>query len=72
MLILIAALVLGVILFRNSPRLEAPAETADMAVRAYVDGKPVKSYVKEYGNGNEQYRNLSVLREGNAKRDSVR
>ena len=27
MLILIAALVLGVFLFRNSPRLEAPAET---------------------------------------------
>ena len=27
MLILIAALVLGVLLFRNSPRLEAPAET---------------------------------------------
>jgi len=44
MLILIAALVLGVILFRNRPRLEAPADTA---VRAYVDGKPVKSYVKE-------------------------
>lgn len=47
MLILIAALVLGVFLFRNSPRLEAPAETADTAVQAYVDGKPVKSYVKE-------------------------
>ena len=47
MLILIAALVLGVLLFRNSPRLEAPAETADTAVRAYVAGKPVKSYVNE-------------------------
>ena len=47
MLILIAALVLGVLLFRNSPRLEAPAETADTAVRAYVDGKPMKSYVNE-------------------------
>ena len=38
---------LHVLLFRNSPRLEAPAETADTAVRAYVDGKPVKSYVNE-------------------------
>lgn len=50
MLILIMALVLGVILFRGSPRLEAPTEmvkTAETAVRAYVDGKPVKSYVKE-------------------------
>ena len=51
MLMLIAALILGVLLFRNSPRLEAPAETAaetaEPAVRAYVDGKPVKSYVKE-------------------------
>ena len=48
MLILIAALVFSAFLLRNSLRLEAPAEKpSDPAVRAYVDGKPVKSYVKE-------------------------
>jgi hypothetical protein len=52
MLILIAALVIGVFLFGRSPRLErsraACVEAAQPAVvRAYVDGKPVKSYLKE-------------------------
>lgn len=51
MLLLFAALILGVFLFGRSPRLErspdASAETSKPVVRAYVDGKPVKSYLKE-------------------------
>ena len=53
MLILIAVLALGALLFSRIPRLEGSPdartrmETAKPAVRAYVDGKPVKSYVKE-------------------------
>ena len=48
MLLLIAAVIFGVYLFRRNPRLEGAAETnTDTVVRAYVDGKPVRSYVKE-------------------------
>jgi hypothetical protein len=51
MLILIAAVILGVFLVSRNPRLErspgAYVEATKPAVRAYVDGKPVKSYLKE-------------------------
>ena len=48
MLLWIAALVIGVLLFRNSLRLEgASGVNSEKTVRAYVDGKPVDSYVKE-------------------------
>ncbi len=48
MLLLIAAVVLGVFLFSRSPRLEeAPEGTAGKTVHAFVDGKPVESYLKE-------------------------
>lgn len=48
MLLLIAAVAFGVFLFRRNLRLEGAAEAnTDTAVRAYVDGKPVRSYVKE-------------------------
>ncbi len=48
MLILIAGLVFGILLYRRSLRLEgASGSEAARSVRAYVDGKPVASYVKE-------------------------
>ena len=53
MLLLIAALIFGVVLFSRSPRLEGASESRACveekkpAVRAYVDEKPVKSYLKE-------------------------
>ena len=48
MLILIGILVFSAFLYRKSLRLEGAAETnQDLSVRAYVDGKPVDSYVKE-------------------------
>ena len=48
MLLLIAAVVLGVFLFSRNPRLEEASEgTAGKAVHACVDGKPVESYLKE-------------------------
>ena len=51
MLLLMIAVIFGVILFSRSPRLDRSsgvcAEAAKPAVRAYVDGKPVKSYLKE-------------------------
>ena len=53
MLILIVALIIGVFLCSRSPRLEGASdartymEAAKPDVRAYVDGKPVKSYLKE-------------------------
>ncbi len=51
MLLLIVAVVFGVFLFTRSPRLERSSggyvEPAKHTVRAYVDGKPVKSYLKE-------------------------
>ena len=51
MLILIAALVFGTLLFTRAPRI-ASASEADprKKVRAYVDGKPVDSYIKEDSN----------------------
>ena len=52
MLILLAALVLGVFLVSRAPRLERASGTDTEVwirpdVRAWVDGKPVKSYLKE-------------------------
>ena len=53
MLLLIVALIFGVFLFSRSPRLEnasnarAYVEATKPVVRTYVDGKPVKSYLKE-------------------------
>ena len=51
MLLLIVALIFGVLLLSRSPRLERSSggyvEPAKRTVRAYVDGKPVKSYLKE-------------------------
>jgi hypothetical protein len=51
MLLLIVALIFGVFLFSRSPRLERNSatyvEATKPVVRAYVDGKPVKSYLKE-------------------------
>ena len=51
MLLLIVALIFGVLLLSRSPRLERSSgghvEPAKHTVRAYVDGKPVKSYLKE-------------------------
>ena len=53
MLFLIAAVIFGVFLLSRSPRLEgvsdvrAHVEEKNSTVRAYVDGKPVKSYLKE-------------------------
>ena len=51
MLLLIVAVIFGVFLFSRSPRLERSSgdyvEAAKPVVRAYVDGKPVKSYLKE-------------------------
>ena len=52
MLILLAVLAIGVFLFSRIPRLERASEmNTDMMshpnVRAYVDGKPVKSHLME-------------------------
>ena len=55
MLLLIAALVVGMLLFCRNLRLEGASDVrayveekpAAPVVRAYVDGKPVKSYLKE-------------------------
>ncbi len=55
MLLLIVALVLGVLLFSRNMRLESASSARVYVeekptlpvVRAYVDGKPVKSYLKE-------------------------
>ncbi len=57
MLLLIVALVFGVLMFGRGRRLEgADSRTSNVracveerkpTVRAYVDGKPVKSYLKE-------------------------
>lgn len=53
MILLIIALVFGVLLFSRNLRLESASdvrayvEEKKPAVRAYVDGKPVKSYLKE-------------------------
>ena len=55
MLLLIVALVLGLLLFSRNMRLESASnarayveeKTTVPVVRAYVDGRPVKSYLKE-------------------------
>jgi len=52
MMILFVILALSVFLFSRAPRLEREAETnteitTRPVVRAYVDGEPVKSYLKE-------------------------
>ena len=51
MLLLIVALVAGVMLFSRNMRLEGASDVRAQAEaetgRAYVDGKPVKSYLKE-------------------------
>ena len=48
MLILIAVLVFGALLLTGAPRLAAASEEGPRKkVRAYIDGKPVDSYVKE-------------------------
>ncbi len=53
MLLLIVAVIFGVFLVSRSPRLEgasdvrAYVEGKKPVVRAYVDGKPVKTYLKE-------------------------
>lgn len=48
MLFLIAALAVGLFFYSRAPRLEgATHEATQKAVRAYVDGKPVKSYLRE-------------------------
>ncbi len=48
MLLLIAGLIVGVLLYRKNLRLEGVSDmTANRTVHAYVDGKPVDSYVKE-------------------------
>ena len=51
MLFLIVALICGVWMLGRSPRLErspaARVEATKPAVRAYVDGKPVKSHLME-------------------------
>ena len=53
MLILIAVLIIGALLLARSPRLECASdvhvyvEEKKPVVRAYVDGKPVKSHLME-------------------------
>ncbi len=49
MLLIIAGLILGVFLYRRTLRLEGTASDAirETTVRAYVDGKPVRTYLKE-------------------------
>ena len=47
MLLVIAALVFGVYLYRKNLRIEGASARPSKPVRAYVDGKPVDSYVKE-------------------------
>ena len=48
MLLLITMLALGVMFLTRAPRLtEAFEARSENEVRAYIDGKPVDSYVKE-------------------------
>jgi hypothetical protein len=50
MLILIAVVAFCAFLYARVPRLEGASEApAEKKVRAYVDGKPVQSYVKMDG-----------------------
>lgn len=49
MLILIGALVFAALYLTKAPRLaEASEVRSEKEVRAYIDGKPVDSYVKEH------------------------
>ena len=49
MLILIAALLFGALYLTRAPRLVKASEIRpEKKVRAYIDGKPVVSYVKEH------------------------
>ena len=49
MLILIAALVFAALYITRAPRLAEASEVCpEKEVRAYIDGKPVVSYVKEH------------------------
>ena len=51
MLLLAAMLALGALFLIRTPRLaEASFVRPEKEVRAYIDGKPVDSYVKEDGN----------------------
>lgn len=48
MLLLIVMLAVGVLFLTRAPRLADASETrSEKEVRAYIDGKPVDSYVKE-------------------------
>ena len=48
MLLLITMLALGVMFLPRAPRLaEASEVRSENEVRAYIDGKPIDSYVKE-------------------------
>ena len=47
MFAIIIELSLGAFLYRKNVRLEAAHGSDTSTVRAYVDGKPVDSYVKE-------------------------
>ena len=48
MLILIVALAVSALFLSRSPRLAAASEVrSEKEVRAYIDGEPVDSYVKE-------------------------
>ena len=48
MLLLIMVLAIGTLLLTRTPRLAAASEVrTEKEVRAYIDGKPVDSYVKE-------------------------
>ena len=47
MLLLIAMIALGVFYLSRAPRLAEAPDARPKGVRAYIDGKPVDSYVKE-------------------------
>lgn len=46
MLLLIAALIMGILMYNRTSRLEGSSDSGT-SVRAWVDGKRVDSYVKE-------------------------
>lgn len=48
-MILIVALVFGALYLTRAPRLAGASEAhSEKEIRAYIDGKPVDSYVKEH------------------------
>jgi hypothetical protein len=60
MLILIAVVAFCAFLFARVPRLEGVSEApAEKTVRAYVDGKPVKSYVKMDGSSADRMEQMA-------------